>query len=457
MAGRRPFASSVFQFSLRYVLVFVASAAVLLAWLNWNVGRFLEVQRGEIIEAEIQGLAETWRRDGLDGLLAVVRERSGPRGDRESAYLLADAARRPLVGNVAAWPADAPGDGWVEFAAHGADGAPRTVRARTFVLPGGLRLLVGRDGRGIAAIRDSLRDASVLALVAALGIGVASGWWTARSVARRIEAIDHAAREIRDGDLSRRIPLRGSGDEFDRLSDNLNDMLARIQSLMEGVRHVGNSLAHDMRMPLTRVRNRLEQLRGALDDRPEAQAEAAACIAEADQMLATFAALLRIARIEGGAVRRPQAMVDLAALLHDAAELYAALAEDRQVAIDVDAAALRAPGDRDLLFQALANLLDNALKWSPRGARIGLRLAREGTSARIEVADAGPGIDPALRERVFERFFRADDSRGTPGAGLGLALVKAVADLHHATLVLEDARPGLCVVLRLPLAAPAGA
>lgn len=455
MSSRRPLSSSVFQISLRYALVFVASVAVLLVWLNWTVTRFIEVQRAQIIEAEIQGLAETWRRDGLDGLLAVIRERSGERGERESVYLLVDATLRPLAGNLAAWPGPRTDDGWIDFEAPSEDGAARQVRARTFMLAGGLHLLAGRDGRSIEAIRESLRDASLLALLGALGIGVASGWWTARSVARRIEAIDRTAREIRNGDLGRRIPLRGSGDEFDRLSDNLNDMLAHSQSLMDGVRHVGNSLAHDMRMPLSRVRNRLEQLRHALDDRPEAQAEAAACIAEADQMLATFAALLRIARIEGGAVPRPLEPVELSALLGDAAELYAALAEEHRVAIAVDAVPLQVPGDRDLLFQAVANLLDNALKWSPSGTTVALRLAREGAAAMLDITDAGAGIPAAHRDRVFERFYRADASRGTPGSGLGLALVKAVVDLHHGTIALEDAGPGLRVRVRLPLSAAA--
>lgn len=451
MPPARLWSSSVFQDSLRYVLVFVATVAVLLGWLNWVVGRFAEVQRGEIIEAEIEGLAETWRVDGIEGLLAVLRARSGPHGDPEAAYLLVDANLQPLVGNVRAWPAAPAAEGWVNFDAGAADGATRPVRARIFKLPGGTRLLVGRDGRGIAAIGASLREASLLALLAALAIGVASGWWTARGVARRIEAIGRTAREIRDGDLSRRVPVGVSGDEFDRLAETLNDMLSRIQALMDGVRHVGNSLAHDMRMPLSRMRNRLEQLRRSLEGQPTAQAEAAACIAEADQMLTTFAALLRIARIEGGALSRPQADVALGALVRDAAELYAAVAEERGVAIEVDAPDLHVPGDRDLLFQAIANLVDNALKWSPPGGPIRLALVREDARAIIEVADVGPGIAPEHRERVFDRFFRADTSRATPGAGLGLSLVRAVVELHAGQVELVDDRPGLRVRVHLPL------
>ena len=227
-------------------------------------------------------------------------------------------------------------------------------------------------------------------------------------------------------------------------------MLARIQALMDGVRHVGDSLAHDMRLPLTRVRNRLEALRGALAQDAPAQAEVQACLADADQMLATFSALLRIARLEAGGAGTALATVDLAAVASDALDLYRALGEDAGVAFDAELAPARLQGDRDLLFQMVVNLLDNALKFAPAGSRVRVASSASAATVRLEVCDRGPGVPAAERERVFDRFYRVEQSRHAPGSGLGLALVKAVVEHHRGEIRLEDADPGLRVLVTLP-------
>ncbi len=269
-------------------------------------------------------------------------------------------------------------------------------------------------------------------------------------MARRFERVNLTARRIREGDLSQRVPRDGSADEFDRLAEELNAMLARIQALMDGVRHVGDSLAHDMRLPLTRVRNRLEALREALPDDAPAQAEVQACVADADQMLATFAALLRIARLEAGGAGAPAASVDLAGVVEDALDLYRAPGEEAGIAFEAELNPATVAGDRDLLFQMVANLLDNALKFAPPGSSVQVRTQCLAGKSRLLVSDRGPGVPAAERERVFDRFYRVERSRHAPGSGLGLALVKAVVDHHRGTVWLEDAAPGLRVVAELP-------
>jgi signal transduction histidine kinase len=251
------------------------------------------------------------------------------------------------------------------------------------------------------------------------------------------------------GDLSRRVPTNGTADDFDQLAVNLNAMLDEIERLMGGVRQVSDNVAHDLRTPLTRLRNRLEQLRSELGDTSPHQEHVERSIADADQLLATFGALLRIARIEAGGHRPDLVPVDLGALVQDAAELYEALAEDKRLRIDTSVASpATIQGDRDLLFQAVANLLDNAVKYTPDGGRVALEVSRTRDAIDVTVLDTGPGIPAEEREKVVQRFYRLERSRRTPGSGLGLSLVAAVARMHNAALLLEDHAPGLKATLR---------
>jgi signal transduction histidine kinase len=408
------------------------------------------------IEAEIQGLAEQYRRRGLAGLTTLIAERVAKDPVGSSVYLLAGEQFQPIVGNITSWPtAPVSADGWVEFTLREPrpDGADdHRARARVFTLVGDLRLLVGRDVRELEAIRSLILGALGWGLAISLGLSLAGGLTMASRMVRRIEAINEASREIMDGDLARRIPATGAGDDFDRLVGNLNRMLDRITSLMEAVRQVSDNIAHDLRTPLTRLRSRLELAR-AQQGRDEAEARAGIeqAIEEADSLLATFQALLRIARIEAEQRREGFAPVDLGQLLADVAELYEPVATEKGQRVDL---AIVPPtlveGDRDLLFQAVANLVDNAIKHTPAGTRIVLGLAPAGALVELYVADSGPGIPPDQHERVFDRFHRLESSRSTPGSGLGLSLVRAVARLHAATIRLADNGPGLRVSLLLP-------
>jgi signal transduction histidine kinase len=255
------------------------------------------------------------------------------------------------------------------------------------------------------------------------------------------------------GDLSRRAPLRGSDDEHDELAQNINAMLDQIEHLLEGMRHVGDSVAHDLRGPITRLRNRLETVAAA--DKPSRE-DLATCVAQLDQVLATFNALLRIARVESGAYRSAFTTVDLQPIVRDVCELYQAAAEERQITLQAETTeAVEVFGDRELLAQVLTNLVDNAVKYTPPGGAVRVELARQGDRALLRVADTGPGIPPDDRSRVLQRFTRLDRARSQPGNGLGLALVNAVTLQHHGRLTLGDNAPGLVVTLELPaLAVP---
>jgi signal transduction histidine kinase len=287
-----------------------------------------------------------------------------------------------------------------------------------------------------------------------LGLTLLGGLLMSRSVLRRVDAINRTSKEIMSGDLSRRIPVSRRGDEFDQLAENLNAMLDQIERLLAAMKEVSDNIAHDLRSPLARLRSRLEVTLMEDPDDAAYRETIGRTIEEADGLLKTFNGLLSIAQAEAGAARAGFAPVDLATLVADVAELYEPLAEDLGLALAVEvdeAGTIR--GDRNLLFQALANLVDNALKYSPPESRVTLRLARQADRVALSVSDHGPGIPAEARARVKERFVRLESSRSTPGSGLGLSLVAAVAELHGGTLELADNGPGLIARLELPKAA----
>jgi len=453
---RRILRSSTFRLVLLYMALVSGSVLVLFGFIYWATAGFMDRQVDVTIEAEIQGLAEQYRRRGLSGLKTVIAERVARDRGGASVYLLVDTDLQPVVGNLSGWPsAPVSDDGWLAFTLRerGPDGTEEhRARARVFLLVGGLRLLVGRDVRDLEATRSVILGALGWGLAISVGLALAGGLMMTSSMVRRIEAINETSREIVEGDLTRRIPTSGAGDDFDKLVSNLNGMLERITGLMETVREVSDNIAHDLRTPLTRLRSQLE-IAGAKQERsdPEARAAVERAIAEADSLLDTFQALLRIARIEAEQRREGFAAVDLAPLLNDVVELYEPVAAERGLTIGLQLGETGPiDGDRDLLFQAVANLLDNAIKYTPAGGRITLGLTAAGEGVEISVADTGPGIPVDQRERVFDRFHRLESSRSTPGSGLGLSLVRAVARLHGAVVRLMDNQPGVRVSVLLP-------
>jgi signal transduction histidine kinase len=447
----RLFRTNVFRLTLAYMALFAVSVGALSAFIYWATLGYLDTQTNAIIEAEINGLYETYERSGLRGLGDVINERVERDGEDRSYYLLANAIGQRVAGNVPAWPRgveDARGQ-WVDFVQP--DSA---IPVRAMLLPVGMgfRLLVGRDIRELTAIRQVLRRASFYGITLTLALALAGGVLLAVSAERRLAEINRTTRQIMSGDLTRRAPLRGSDDEHDELAQNINAMLDQIEHLLEGMRHVGDSVAHDLRGPITRLRNRLETVAAA--DNPNRE-DLADCVVQLDQVLATFNALLRIARVESGAHRSAFTTVDLAPIVRDVCELYQAAAEERHVALQAAAAAsVEIFGDRELLAQVLTNLVDNAVKYTPAGGTVRVELERTGDTARLRVADSGPGIPAEDRSRVLQRFTRLDRARSQPGNGLGLALVNAVTLQHHGRLTLGDNAPGLVITVELPALAP---
>jgi signal transduction histidine kinase len=451
---RRLFRTSVFQLTLAYAALFVISVGALSATVYWSTLGYLERQNNAVIEAEITGLSEQYERSGLRGLVDIINERVERDAERRSVYLLADAIGRPFAGNVPYWPMtlDSVTGEWVDFIKRDERGNETPVRGALLRVGPGFRLLVGRDIRELAAIRRVLRSTAMYGITLALGLALVGGLLMALSAQRRLSELNRTTRQIIAGDLSRRAPLTGSNDEHDELASNVNAMLDQIETLLAGMRHVADSVAHDLRGPLTRLRNRLEMLAAAAEPSHDDLAE---CVRQLDQVLETFNALLRIARVESGAYRSAFKPVDLALIVRDVRELYQAAADERQLRlVGEPSGSVEVFGDRELLAQALTNLLDNAVKYTPTGGTITIRLEQSGDTARLSVADTGPGVPEGERGRVLQRFTRLDQARSQPGAGLGLALVNAVTMQHHGRLLLGDNQPGLVVTLELPALSP---
>jgi len=443
------FRTGVFQLTLVYMALFGTSVATLFIFIYWSTIGSLERQADSTIEAEIRGLAEQYERRGLPGLVEIIRERVLRDTEGRSVYLFVDANLRPLAGNMAYWPEQFNRRGeWVNFVKVNADGREAPARARVLQVGQGFRLMVGRENSELQLVNQDFRRASFWGLGLTMGLALAGGLLMSLQAQRKIAHINRTTRQIIAGDLRQRVPTTGSGDEYEELANNVNAMLDQIENLLAGLRHVGDSIAHDLRGPLTRLGNQLEVL--AAEQQPSREG-LAHCAAQAEGLLATFNALLRIARVESGAYRSAFADTDLTRVVTDACELYRAAAEDRGIDFKATIADdVTVYGDRELLAQALANLLDNAVKYTPDGGCIEVALRASTATAELEVADSGPGIPDFERKRVLERFARLDQSRSKPGNGLGLALVKAVADQHGGTLGLSDNYPGLRICLTLP-------
>lgn len=475
--GRR--GSLIFRYLLLYTALFALLVAVVLglvyratvAWHEDAADRAVAAEASRLHGA-LQGRTETQ-------MAAVVTQSTNAQGGRTTIYLLATERREYVAGNLPAWPggveegatdgehddhpelqefplapgAPAPGAPAAAGAAGAAGAVPAHGRARgrAIALPSGYRLLVARN----VTEAHELRDLVTVWLLGALGLtvvlGIGGGFVLARRLSARLDDLGRNSRAILDGDLHRRMPVSPRGDEFDALAASLNQMLDRIEDLMDGMRHVSESIAHDMRSPLSRLRSRIEV---ALMQPPDGAAYRGVLehtLRDIDAVLGMFNALLTIALAESGAPRERFVAVDLRALAADAVEIYEPAAEERGLRLTLDAdepVAVR--GEPQLLAQALANLLDNAVKYVAAPGSVVVRLRGDAGGATLEVADDGPGVPEEFRARAFERFSRVEQSRTTPGSGLGLSLVRAVARLHGGEVTLAAGGPGLAVRIRLP-------
>lgn len=447
------------RLSILYFVVFTLFSLFLVVLVSHDAARIMSAQIHEAIDTDVAALEEQYHAGGLVRLLVTLDE-LGRRPDAGLFYVV-DTSGNPIAGNVAELP---PG------AIAGADEDPRPLDytrfengsevqrfalVRTIVLDNGFRVLVGRDVGERERFRMVIRKAFRAIAVVMVLLGGATWLFVSRRVLKRIDQVSATSRRLVAGDLSGRLAVTGSGDEFDRLAVSLNTMLDRIGELMKGLKEVSDNVAHDLKTPLTRLRNRAE---AALSGEPSAERyrEALeATIDESDGLIRTFDALLTIARLEAGSGGGDTSPLDLAEVVDEVAELWEPVAEEEDATLTVATEpGLRVAGRRELLAQTLINLLDNALKHGRAEGRpsvIALTLARDGTRARITVADNGDGIAEADRARVFERFTRLEASRSTPGSGLGLALVAAVIRRSGGEITLSDANPGLKVTIELPL------
>src|SRR5437899_4543496 len=454
--------TTAFKLTLVYLTVFALFAAFLLAYFAWNTRRLITEQITQTVDAEITGLAEQYRQGGIRRLVFVVDARSRRPGS--SLYLVTTRAGEGLAGNVGSLSTGIlESAGWAETAYRrldDPDGAEHHALVRVFQLPAGFRLLVGRDLEERERLHDIVLAAGRWSLAIVIVLGVAGGFFVTRRVLKRVDAMTETTRKIMDGDLAGRLPIAGTGDELDRLATNLNAMLERIEALMRGLKEVSDNIAHDLKTPLTRLRNRCEEALRLAEDESQYRAALESTIDESEALIRTFNALLMIARAESGQARDGMTEIDAAEIERGVGELYEPLADDKGIHLKVEApAAAPVHGNRELISQALANLVDNAIKYGAgmNGAEAEIVVTARGEGDRIllAVADSGGGIPAADRGRAVERFVRLEQSRSQPGSGLGLSLASAVARLHGGELKLEDNHPGLKTVISLPRAGSA--
>jgi len=458
--------TTAFKLTLVYLLVFILFAASLLGYFALNTRRLITEQITATVQGEIRALTELYNEGGLRRLVIAVELRSRRPGS--SLYLVTTPNGEGLAGNVGALQPGVLGDpGWLETSYRRLDspeGADRSALVNVVQL-GGFHLLVGRDLEERERLYAIVSNAGRWSFALVVVLGLAGGFFVSRRVLSRIDAMTGTAQAIMAGDFAGRLPVAGTGDEIDRLADNVNAMLDRIVALMRGLSEVSDNIAHDLKTPLTRLRNRCEQALRSSNSEAEYRAALESTIDESDDLIRTFDALLMIARAESGHSRDNMSDFDAAEIARDVGELYEPLAEEKGLELRVDAAGT-APvrGNRELVSQALANLIDNAIKYAAedsagklngKPAEILVKAGNEGERIVLTVEDHGPGIPAADRGRVVERFVRLEKSRSEPGSGLGLSLASAVARLHGGELKLEDNEPGLRSIIALPRAGPA--
>lgn len=405
----------------------------------------------ELVRTDAAGLVDLYRQDGRGALLAELQRRQAEPEDPDAVYALVSPQGRRLVGDFLP-PHRAVRPRWMEYGeAQRNDGSDAALRVIAYAqrLPDGSQLLTGLRLRSQDRFLGLMQRTALAAFVFAATLGALIGWLTSRWVSRRLRSLDITAERVGGGELGLRAALDHSDDAFDRLARRFNGMLDRIEELLGGVRHATDHIAHDLRTPLTRLRNRLEELRRQpVDTAQRAALEGA--VAETDQLLQSFGALLRLARIEAQVPAADDPVVDLRGLVADAVELYAPSAAERGVRVVAELQPAWTRGDRDQLFQAVVNLLDNAVKYAPADSEVEVALHTDAEGLELRVDDGGPGIPEADRERVFDRFQRLEGHRGSPGVGLGLSLVRAIARRHGGRVLLLGRAPGLRATLILP-------
>ena len=458
--------TTAFRLTLVYLLLFALFAASLLGYFAWNTRRLITEQITTTVNAEASEISDIYNRRGLRGLVFTVDSRALRPG--ANLYLVTTPAGQAIAGNVGSLAPGVMGtEGWSETAyrrLEDQDNTDHRALVNVTQLSGGFRLLIGRDLEERRRLFGIVAKAAQWSILVVVVLGIAGGIFVARRVLQRIDAMTGTTRRIMAGDLSGRLPVGRSGDELDRLAENLNAMLERIEALMVGLKEVSDNIAHDLKTPLTRLRNRAEEALAKSSCEAEYRAALERTIEESDGLIRTFNALLMIARAESGQARGNMDDFDAAEVANGIHELYEPLAEDDGMTLRVKTAPAPIHANRELISQALANLVENAIKYGKptsaaqvQGAvvsmdakQILIEARREADKVLLSVTDRGIGIPEGDRRHAVERFVRLDSSRSQPGSGLGLSLASAVATLHGGELRLDDAHPGLVATLVIP-------
>ncbi|MBB5046567.1 hypothetical protein HNR60_001315 [Rhodopseudomonas rhenobacensis] len=464
--------TTAFRLTLVYLFLFALFAASLLAYFAWNTHRLITDQITTTVNGEMEEISDIFSRRGLRGLVFTIENRALRPG--ANLYLITTPNGQAVAGNVGQL---APGvmatTGWSETfyrRLDDSDAPHHRALVRVAELSGGFRLLIGRDLEERRRLFGVVANAAQWSVLIVIVLGLGGGVFVARRVLRRIDAMTGTTQRIMAGDLSGRLPVGRSGDELDRLAENLNAMLERIEALMMGLKEVSDNIAHDLKTPLTRLRNRAEEALAKSHNEAEYRAALERTIEESDGLIRTFNALLMIARAESGQARGDMADFDAAEIAKGIHELYEPLAEDNGLTLKVDAAPAPLHGNRELISRALANLVENAIKYGrpppepqplgadtvPPSGEIVIEARRDGDQVLLGVTDRGPGIPESDRKHAVQRFVRLEASRTQPGSGLGLSLASAVATLHGGELRLGDADPGLRATLAIPARAGDG-
>ena len=466
--------TTAFRLTLAYLFLFALFAASLLGYFAWNTRRLINEQITTTVDGEMDELSELFARRGLRGIVFAIENRALRPG--ANLYLITTPAGQSIAGNVASLePGVMSTTGWSETAYRrldDPDSPGHRALVRVSALSSGFRLLIGHDLEERHRLFDIVANAAQWSVLIVVVLGLGGGIFVARRVLRRIDAMTGTTQRIMSGDLSGRLPVGRSGDELDRLAENLNAMLERIEALMMGLKEVSDNIAHDLKTPLTRLRNRAEDALATAGSEAEYRVALERTIEESDGLIRTFNALLKNARAESGQARDNMNDFDAADVAQGIQELYEPLAEDNGLTLMVRTARAPMHGNRELISQALANLVENAIKYGrppllpqPLGAdaspaadarTILIEAQRDGDLVLLSVTDHGPGIPAADRRHAVERFVRLEASRTLPGSGLGLSLASAVAILHGGELSLSDAAPGLRATLALPAGAGEG-
>ena len=440
---------------LTYVAFNVGTIAAVLGFVYYSTIGVIENEVSEVVETEIRALEDEYRAGGLVRLRDAVSRRVDT-ADGDAIYLLSAPNNQPIVGNLRQWPETIRTDGeWTILNLVRNDtGENILVGARAYSLGLGSKILVGRDMRARRDFQDTLTEAMIGALIVVLILATIGGVIFSRLVLRRLRAIDRTARSIMQGDRSQRIPLTGRNDEFDQMAETLNEMLGKVDDLIEELRVATESMAHDLRSPLTRLRGHLEQTQANLDVQSSSGQEIEKAISETDRVLKDLNALLNVARLETGLSENQMKRTSIAELLDDVCELYGPLAEEHNMtlvpSISIDHS-IDVHMNGQLMAQAVSNLIENAIKYAGASKTIIISAEKQDDKLSICISDNGPGIPEESREKAIQRFARLSPERQEGGMGLGLYLVSVICRIHKFELLLEDNHPGLRAKIIVPL------